>query len=180
MVINVPCPICGNKTLSSNFSIENIPYFGECLQTVILCEKCGYKSVDFLITEQHEPIHYELNITQSEDMMIRVIRSSSSTICIPEIGALVEPGPHSEGFISNVEGVIERIKNAISHSIRDTNQEKKKLGKKLLEKIDRIKEGKEEATLIIEDPFGNSAIISKKAKKRVLSKEEVDKLMKIT
>lgn len=176
MAIDVPCPICSAKTIYSSFSIEEIPYFGECLQTVISCKNCDYKSVDFMITEQHDPMRYELKISDSNDMMIRVVRSSSSTIRIPEIGALVEPGPGSEGFISNVEGVIDRIANAISQAIKNAGHEKKTHGNELLEKIKKIKNG-EEATLIIEDPFGNCAIISKKAKKRILSENEVEKLM---
>lgn len=177
MAVNVPCPICSHKSLKTTFSVEEIPYFGECLQTVIICEKCSYKTVDFMITEQHEPMRFELKINEIEDMMIRVVRSSSSTIRIPEIRAIVEPGPGSDGYISNVEGVIDRITNIISQAIKISDDEKKAHGLSLLEKIKKIKNGDETATLIIEDPFGNSAIISDKAKKRILSENEVKRLM---
>lgn len=178
MALNVPCPICNYKNLNSNISVVEIPYFGECLQTIILCNKCNYKSVDFMITQQNEPVRYELKINDPEDMMIRVVRSSSSTINIPEIGAFVEPGPNSEGYITNVEGVIDRIQNAITISVNNADEKKKEIANNLLEKIDSIKNGEFEATLIIEDLFGNSAIFSKKANKRVLTEKEVENIKK--
>ncbi|MBU2565058.1 MAG: hypothetical protein KJ655_02215, partial [Candidatus Thermoplasmatota archaeon] len=75
-------------------------------------------------------------------------------------------------FVSNIEGVLERIKNVIQ-DIQTKNTKKKK---DVLKKIEKIVEGKEKATLIIDDPLGNSAIIGKKAKKRKLTDNELKKL----
>lgn len=105
-------------------------------------------------------------------MFARVVRSSSGTIRIPEIGATVEPGPLAESFVSNIEGVLERIKNVTGDM--DTENSGKK--KEILERIEKIRNGEEKATLIIDDPLGNSAIIGKKAKKRKLTDNELKKL----
>lgn len=125
-----------------------------------------------MISSIHEPTRYEYQINSKKDMSVRIVRSSSGTIFIPEIGASVEPGPVSEGFVSNIEGILERIKNVTEDM--ETKDKKKK--KEILEKIEKIRNGKEKATLIIDDPLGNSAIIGKKAKKRKLTAKEVKKL----
>jgi zinc finger protein len=46
----------------------------------------------------------------------------------------------------------------------------------LLASLELIRNGKMEITLIIEDPLGNSAIVSEKVLKEPLLSEEVDKL----
>ncbi|MBP3800305.1 MAG: hypothetical protein ILA19_04935, partial [Bacilli bacterium] len=38
-----------------------------------------------------------------ETLSVRVVRSQSATVTIPEIGVKVEPGPKSEGYVTNVE-----------------------------------------------------------------------------
>lgn len=43
-----------------------------------------------------------------------MVRSSSSTIRIPVLGANIEPGDASEALISNVEGVLWRIHDILS------------------------------------------------------------------
>lgn len=170
--IDSSCPACSIKPIYYTTVTIDVPYFGEIIQTTVFCKKCGYKHSDIIITAVNEPIRYEYPITSEKDMFVRVVRSSSGTISIPEIGATVEPGPISECFVSNIEGVLERIKNVTEDM--DTDNRKKK--KEILERIEKIRNGKEKATLIIDDPLGNSAIIGKKAKKRKLTDNELKKL----
>ena len=46
----------------------------------------------------------------------------------------------------------------------------------LLKKIQRAKQGKLGLTLTLKDPFGNSTIISEKAKKRKIGEGELNRL----
>jgi zinc finger protein len=160
--IESSCPACSIKPIYYTTVTIDVPYFGEIIQTTMFCKKCGYKHSDIIITAVNEPLRYEYPITSEKDMFVRVVRSSSGTISIPEIGATVEPGPISECFVSNIEGVFERIKKII----QDMSTENTKKKKDVLKKIEKIMEGKEKATLVIDDPLGNSAIIGKKAKKK--------------
>jgi len=170
--IETPCPACFIKPIYYTTTTIDIPYFGEVIQTTMFCKKCGYRHSDIIITAINEPTRYEYPITSEKDMFVRVVRSSSGTMRIPEIGATVEPGPLAESFVSNIEGVLEKIKN-VTEDITTKNREKKK---EILERIEKIRNGKEKATLIIDDPLGNSAIIGKKAKKRKLTDDELKKL----
>jgi zinc finger protein len=81
----------------------------------------------------------------------------------------MEPGPSAEGFVTNIEGLIQRIKEQIE-KIRDLeeDEELKKKAKNLLKKIQNVLWGEETLKITIEDPTGNSAIISEKAKRTKL------------
>lgn len=49
-------------------------------------------------------------------------------------------------------------------------------GNQLLETIDAVKRGEQRMTLILDDPFGNSAIVSPRAQRRTLTKHEAEGL----
>jgi len=99
---------------------------------------------------------------------VRVIRSSHGVVKIPRVGS-IEPGPNAEGFITNIEGLIMRFKKQVEH-LRDSAEDtaEKKKAKNLLKKLQKVLWGEEKLKVIIEDPSGNSAIVSEKAKRSKL------------
>jgi len=169
VVLKTHCPACGQEGAKLEFLQTRIPYFGEVMESVLLCGGCGYRNVDVMVLEQREPARYTLVIDSAEDMYIRVIRSSSASIAVPELGVEVTPGSEAEGFVSNVEGVLLRIAEAVRTAQRWAESESaRERASELLAQIEEIRAGKRRATLIITDPTGNSAIVSGKAKKEVL------------
>jgi zinc finger protein len=100
-----------------------------------------------------------------EDLAIRVVRSMSASIEIPEFGVRIDPGPTCQGFISNVEGVLDRIATVVNMTFRWGTDEEKENAKALLANIARVKAGTFPVTLILEDPSGNSGIIADKTVK---------------
>jgi zinc finger protein len=92
----------------------------------------------------------------------------SGTIKIPEFGVQIDPGPACEGFVTNIEGVLDRIENVVKAALLWTEKEENKNAQVLLERIDQARKGNVLFSLIIEDPSGNSAIISEKAQKKPL------------
>jgi len=169
------CPACGRevKILSS---VYEVPYFGRILLTSISCE-CGYKHSDSIITEIKEPRRYTIKI-ESGNLFTKVIRSSSGTIRIPELGVDIEPGPASQAFITNLEGILTRVEDVvkIARKWNSDDSEKVKRCNLILEKIDRTLKGEEKLTLILEDPFGNSAIISDDVFIEKMSEHEASEL----
>jgi len=123
---------------------------------------------------QREPVHYEMAIRTQDDIDARVVRSTSGTIRIPELGVDMEPGPASESFISNIEGVLDRVANILEMVVRWNEDDKTPRAMELLSNIEKVKAGEFGITVIIEDPLGNSAIISEKATHRVLTQEEAN------
>ena len=129
------------------------------------CSSCKYHISDVEAAEKHDPAKYAIEISSEQDMKIRVVKSSQATVKLPHI-TTITPGPASSGYVTNIEGILNRIKHQIEIA-RDSEEEDdaKKKAKNLLKKLTRISWGQEKQMLIIEDPSGNSAIISEKALK---------------
>ncbi|MEK6983131.1 MAG: ZPR1 zinc finger domain-containing protein [Nanoarchaeota archaeon] len=163
-----PCPLCFQKTLILTERETEVPYFGKVYLFSMTCNNCKYHKADVEALEQKEAAKYEFEITNEEDMKVRVVKSSEATVKLPHI-ATITPGPASQGFVTNIEGILNRVKYQIE-ATKQTEEDKEDRikAKNLLKKIMRIICGQEKQKLIIEDPSGNSAIISDKAVKSIL------------
>ena len=173
----IDCPVCNGKgTAESTTKTENIPYFGEILESSLICTSCGYKHNDVICLEQKDPAKYTLDINKSS-LSSRVVKSQSATVSIPELGVKVEPGPKSLGYVSNIEGVITRFCDGVKQALTIfDDEESQKNGLSILKKLDKLANGETKATLVIEDPFGQSNIMDLNVKKERLSKEELQSL----
>jgi len=102
-------------------------------------------------------------------MKIRIVKSAEATVKLPRI-MTIESGPASNGYITNVEGLLNRMKKQLEN-VRDESDDKndRKKAKNLLKKLQNIMWGREKIKLTLVDPTGNSAIISDKAKKSKIS-----------
>lgn len=163
-VVPGPCPVC-QTDIDYLYQTDEIPYFSEILIISALCPSCGYRLADTQLLRNSAPSRWELAIGTPDDMMIRVIRSMNGTITIPELGVRIDPGPACEGFISNVEGVLNRIGNVLESllSWAETDDERERI-RCLQESLAKVKEGELAVTLVIEDLSGNSAILADRAK----------------
>ena len=167
------CPFCKADAMTLTEMERDIPYFGKVFIFSMTCESCKYHKADVESVESRDPTRYTLDIEGEEDLKIRVVRSSEATIKIPHV-TTITPGPAANGYVTNVEGIINRVKHQIEvarDSEGDTeaeDQETKKKAKSLLKKLNKVIWGQEKLRLIIEDKTGNSAIISEKAVKTKL------------
>jgi zinc finger protein len=171
------CPSCGaTGTFQIKGSIDDVPYFGEVMETLVTCSNCGLRHVDVMCLGQRKPMRYEFKITSETDLMARVVRSSTGTLKVPELGVTVEPGFASEGYLSNIEGVLDRIEQAVKLALKGARGAKRRRGEALLRKIEAIRGGKLKVRVIIMDPFGHSAILAERVKKRELNRRELMRL----
>lgn len=170
------CPLC-QSDLVMNWQRDNIPYFGEIMHISARCQ-CSFRFADTMILSIKEPMRYEMPVETIEDLDARVIRSTSGTIRIPEMGVTIEPGSVSESYVTNIEGVLQRVRDVLLTASRwvQGDEEKSSRSEELLCMLEDVIEGKRKITVIVEDPLGNSAIISTKVKATRLSEEEAEKL----
>ncbi len=163
-----PCPMCGKKELTLTEAQSEVPFFGKIFVFSMHCSACHYHKADVEAAEQKEAARFTFEVSGKDDLSVRVIRSSEGIIKIPHVGSL-EPGPNAEGFVTNIEGVIEKFKKMIE-TLRDSaeDDEDKKKAKNLLKKLQNVLWGSEKLKIIIEDPTGNSAIVSDKAVRQKL------------
>ena len=163
-VVPGPCPLC-NTEIEYIYQTENIPYFSDILIISAICSSCGYKYVDTQLLKTNEPVRYIVAVDTEEDLGIRIVRSMSASLEIPELGVRIDPGPACQGFVSNIEGVLDRIRQIVEGALLWGEVEERKNAQVLLEKIEGVKCGAIPITLILEDRCGNSAIIADKAQK---------------
>jgi zinc finger protein len=159
------CDFCGKKSLTLREDEVDIPHFGRVFVFAMSCEACGYHKADLEPSESKDPCTYTLEVSSEDDLNIKIVKSGEATIKIPRI-ITIEPGPASEGFITNVEGLLEKVK-AIIQSAADAEEDKdvKKKAKNQIKKINNVILGRDKMKVIISDSSGNSAIISDKAQK---------------
>ncbi|WP_342765993.1 ZPR1 zinc finger domain-containing protein [Methanobacterium alcaliphilum] len=175
--MKMDCPVChGQKCMDVINRTEEIPYFGEIMESLLLCSSCGYRHTDVICLDQKEPVHYSLQ-TNVQRLNARVVKSQSATLTIPELGLKVEPGPKSLGYVSNIEGVLERFQTAVKTAMNlfddETSQKNATI---ILEELDKVRSGEKSVEIILEDPFGQSFIAHPDASKRKLEEDEIKKL----
>jgi zinc finger protein len=159
-----PCPCC-NTEIEYLYKTENIPYFSDILIISAICPSCGYKFVDTQLLKHGDPARYTLAVETEDDLSVRVIRSMSASLEIPELGVRIDPGPVCQGFVSNVEGVLDRIEQVVRGALRWGTEVEKENAVALLADMAKVKTGTFPITLILEDPCGNSSIVAEKVVK---------------
>ncbi|MCD7782189.1 MAG: ZPR1 zinc finger domain-containing protein [Methanosphaera sp.] len=178
-LMRTDCPVCkGKNTLVITNKTNNIPYFGDMLETSVSCSECGYQSADSIALEHNDPTRFTIQISNKK-LNTRVAKSQTATITIPELGLKVEPGSKSQGYVSNVEGILARFEDAVTRALKlddSSNPEIETNAARILEHIMFIRTGSMETTLILEDPFGNSVIDDEDAVMEILTPEEAEKL----
>jgi len=158
------CPMCLNKTLTLQEDEKEIPYFGKTFIFSMECSSCNFRKADIEAEEPKDPVKITFTVESEEDMKVRVVKSSVAAIKIPQMRMSVDPGPASQGYISNIEGVLNKFEDIIEKERDNTDDPAvKKKAKNLLKKLRKVKWGDEKLKIIIEDPSGNSAIISEKS-----------------
>lgn len=163
VVMGELCPVCSQKSLTLTERGQEVPYFGKVLLFAMTCTGCKFHKADIECAEQREPARYSIDVSGSDDMSIRVVKSSQATVKIPYV-ADIEPGEASNGYVTNIEGLLQRVKHQVE-VIRDTEEDEAAVqkAKNMIKKINRCVWGEDKLKIIIEDPSGNSAIISDKA-----------------
>ncbi len=89
----------------------------------------------------------------------------------------MEPSMRSESFISNAEGVLRRFRGVFEFLARNGDSDaRRRAARKSLGVLERMIDGREPFTLVLEDPSGNSAILHEAAEVRTLSEREARRL----
>lgn len=162
---NQLCPFCGKKKCTLREEIIEIPYFGRVFVLSMDCSACNTRKSDVEPAERKEPCKFTLEVTSEDDLNIKIVKSGDAMVKIPHI-ITIEPGPGSEGYVTNVEGLLDRIKKIIQSAVENEDDPAaKKKGKNSIKKLNKVLVGREKLKIIIEDISGNSAIISDKAQK---------------
>ncbi|MDP3917115.1 MAG: ZPR1 zinc finger domain-containing protein [Nanoarchaeota archaeon] len=159
------CMFCGKKELVLMQDELDIPYFGKVLVFSMNCGNCSFSKSDVESMSIKDPCRITFEIQSKKDLDVRVVKSSTASVKIPGLKIDVRPGPASNGYVSNIEGLLNRFKRVIEQR-RDSSDDEteRKNAKNLLKRLWKVECGDVPLTIVIEDPTGNSGIISEKAK----------------
>ena len=163
-----PCPMCRKKSLTLSEAETEVPFFGKLFVFSMKCNSCKFYKADVEAAEPKKPVKCTIEIKGKKDLNIRIVKSAEATVKIPHVGT-IEPGPAAQGYVTNVEGIINKIKEQVEY-LRDNEEDKdaRKKAKNLIKKLQKVLWGTEKLKIIIEDPTGNSAIVSDKAERKKL------------
>ena len=154
----INCPACGKETLAAKEVYYDVPRFGTMVIISMLCSTCGYRMFDTFSLDFKGPAKIEYPVKDVRDLNARVIRSTTATLSIPELGLEIRPGAKSEAFITNVEGVLERFVQIAEQVISLMEGDEKTRAQDVVAQIRLAMEGKKPFTVIIDDEDGNSAV----------------------
>ena len=158
-----PCPFCSTKNLTLMEKVVDVPFFGITHVFSMDCQNCDYFMSDIEAEEDKKPVKTSFVVESEEDLKVRVIKSASATLKIPRI-VEITPGSQSNGYITNIEGVLNRVKKVIEEKKQDDDKAIAKKAKNHLKKLQKVLWGQDTLTIQLVDKTGNSAIISDKAK----------------
>lgn len=168
------CPVCrANQATFSEYEVED-PFAGMIAIFAIKCNACGYRNSDLEFENINDPAEYKIDIESVEDLKIRVIKSGSCEVKIPNFRISVESTMSSEGFITNIEGLLMRFKAQVELLKEDDDMDKtaRKRIKTILKGIDDVIRGEKKITIRLIDETGNSAIISDKVEIKKLNSKK--------
>ena len=179
--IDVPCVICGyDQGLSMLAHTEEIAYFGEHTQVTLTCPGCGWRQTDFIPAEARDGSCQAYHIDSVEDLQVRIIRGSACTVRLVELDLEVRPGSQSTGYVSNIEGVLNRFQEVIDmvgrQAAAEGNDEAIAELTTLTEAMLEVRQGQRGVTLEFLDPHGHSMILTENVDSRPLTEAEIDDL----
>jgi zinc finger protein len=174
----IDCPNCHQKAGLNQF-VKEVPHFGKLLFSTLSCSNCGFKLSDVFCTDFKKPSQYSARIESEKDLSIKIVKGSTATVKIPELGVLIEPGAASDGYFSNIEGLLDRIQQVAQILVNTAEKPKQvQAARKALEKIKKARLGKIKFEVIVQDAFGNSALIGNNVERKQLSGKEAAELKK--
>ncbi|KAI6227494.1 ZPR1 zinc finger domain protein [Aphelenchoides fujianensis] len=160
-----PCPNCGEK-LQVLMKPTDIPYFQTVIVMSSTCDRCGYKSNEVKPggAIQDHGCKMAIQVKEEIDLARDVLKSDTCYMSIPELEIEVGPGALS-GRFTTVEGLLiatkEQLKEQSAFFFGDSAESdtRPKLDA-IFAALDEVVALKRAATLVLDDPAGNSYIQS--------------------
>ncbi|KAM7348302.1 zinc finger protein Zpr1 [Cochliomyia hominivorax] len=171
------CPEC-RSPCETNMKLTSIPHFKEVVIMATVCEVCGNKTNEVKSGGgiEEKGIRFEVRVNSKEDLTRDVLKSETCSLTIPELDVAVGPSALG-GRFTTVEGILTAMKDQLAGNdimFHDSSDEAAKLRfEGFVEKFEDIINLKSVATLILDDPAGNSYVQS------LLDNDQPDDKLKI-
>jgi len=150
------CPAC-NRVVDVQFHVLDRKD-GPIIVESVRCS-CGHFHREVTTLNAGEPQELRMEVKNSGQLGTRVVRGEQASIQIPELGLRLDPASHPEAFVTNVEGLLARFKDAVrrARALYGDVDSREKL-ERLEGLLDRAARGEETFTIILKDPIGQSRL----------------------
>lgn len=159
------CPGC-NKMIETCMKPTDIPYFDTVIIMATTCDYCGFKSNEVKSggAIKDQGCKLSLTIKDELDLARDILKTDTCSLSIPELEIEVGSGALS-GRFTTVEGLLGAMKEQIEEQAKffmgdSAIEGSDKPIARVLNGIDEILKLNKEATLVLDDPAGNSYIQS--------------------
>lgn len=171
------CPNCSSPC-ETNMKVTNIPHFKDVVIMATVCDVCGNKTNEVKSGGgiEKKGRRFEVSVATKEDLTRDVLKSETCSLSIPELDCEVGPSALG-GRFTTVEGILMAMKDQLAgndvmfHDSADAAT--KNRFDDFIERFNKIIELETKATLILDDPAGNSYVQS------LLDTDEPDDKLKI-
>lgn len=160
------CPGCGAAVVCK-MKLVKIPFFKEVTLMAVACDACGLRSNEVKagggISERGKRL--ELKIRTKEDLARDVLKSDTARIFIPELDWDIGMGCLS-GKFTTIEGILADLKtelidkNPFAHGDSAVHEGRQERYAEFKRKLEQMANLEIESTFILDDPAGNSYILS--------------------
>ncbi|XP_072237697.1 zinc finger protein ZPR1 [Leuresthes tenuis] len=142
--------------------LTKIPFFKEVIVSSFSCANCGWSNTEIQSAGQiqDQGVCYTLKVQTKQDLNREVVKADSATTRIPELDFEIPPFTQ-KGSLSTVEGLLDRAVAGLEQDQlvrRATDPEVAEKIDGFIQKLKKLKDVKDEFTLVIEDPSGNSFV----------------------
>lgn len=156
----ISCPVCEIGTIKITRTLHRLPDGEEILILLMECESCFFKRNDVIpLNTAFQPGKYTLHVMNG-DLTAKIFRSPTGLINLPEADFEIEPGTAAEYFVTNVEGILNRMIQWTQVMLAQ-NEDQEHVEQKIrstLKILSECKEGMKNFTLILTDLRGGSYI----------------------
>ncbi|XP_065364733.1 zinc finger protein ZPR1 [Calliphora vicina] len=172
------CPECRAPCVT-NMKMTNIPHFKDVVIMATVCDVCGNRTNEVKSGGGIEEMgrKFEVRIETKDDLMRDVLKSETCSLSIPELDCSVGPSALG-GRFTTVEGILTAMKDQLAGNdvmFHDSSEDSaKQRFQGFVKRFDEIVNLKTVATLILDDPAGNSYVQS------LTDNDELDDKLKIT
>lgn len=142
--------------------LTRIPFFKEIIVSSFNCEHCHWSNTEIQSAGeiQEQGVCYTLTIKTKEDLNREVVKADSATTRIPELDFEIPPFTQ-KGALSTIEGLLDRAVAGLEQDQPARKEVDPEVAARIdvfIQKLQKLKDVKEEFTLVIEDPSGNSFV----------------------
>lgn len=158
--LRMVCPACGYNDMAVREVEYSLPVIGKVLLVSRNCPKCGYRKSEIVPLVMGPRRRIYIRIDDREALRAKVVRLGTASIEIVELGVTIDPGVDAPTFITNVEGLLSRVIDALkSIEILAVDERERERAREAQEVLSKLDPEDVPLTIILDDRAGVSDVV---------------------